>query len=61
VLADEAARARLAAEADRPADRAGPLAPKDPAGLYLLPPGLARYDVRPPCGRDAGCSMRIPG
>ncbi len=47
VLADEAARARLVAEADRPADPAGPLAPKDPASLFLLPPGVARYDVRP--------------
>jgi N-acyl-D-amino-acid deacylase len=47
VLADEAARAKLVAEADLPADPAGPLAPKDPGGLYLLPPGVARYDVRP--------------
>lgn len=48
-LADDGARGRLAAQADRAdqADLAGPLAPKDPARLYLLPPGLARYDVRP--------------
>ena len=46
-LADEEVRRRLVAEADQPADLAGPLAPKDPAKLYLLPPGVARYDVRP--------------
>ncbi|OLT33887.1 amidohydrolase [Actinomadura sp. CNU-125] len=46
-LADPAARARLAAEAERPADLSGPLAPKDPAKMYLLPPGPAGYDVSP--------------
>jgi N-acyl-D-amino-acid deacylase len=45
-LADDAARGRLVAQADQ-ADLPGPLAPKDPARLYLLPPGVARYDVRP--------------
>ncbi|WP_426574453.1 N-acyl-D-amino-acid deacylase family protein [Aquihabitans sp. McL0605] len=44
-LADADLRARLVHEADQPADLSGPLAPKDPAKLYLLPPGIARYDV----------------
>jgi N-acyl-D-amino-acid deacylase len=44
-LADDAARGRLVAQADQ-ADLPGPLAPKDPAKLYLLPPGVAGYDVR---------------
>ena len=44
-LADDGLRARLAAEADTPVEAKGPLAPKDPAKLYLLPPGQARYDV----------------
>jgi N-acyl-D-aspartate/D-glutamate deacylase len=46
-LADDAARGRLVEEAGHPADLSGPAAPKDPAKLYLLPPGVARYDVRP--------------
>jgi N-acyl-D-amino-acid deacylase len=46
-LADDAARRRLVEEAGHPADLSGPAAPKDPAKLYLLPPGVARYDVRP--------------
>jgi N-acyl-D-amino-acid deacylase len=46
-LADEDLRHRLAAEAEQPSGVSGPLAPKDPAKLYLLPPGLATYDVRP--------------
>jgi N-acyl-D-amino-acid deacylase len=46
-LADAAVRHRLADQDSQPADPAGPLAPKDPARLYLLPPGVARYDVRP--------------
>ena len=46
-MADDAARRRLVEQADQPAEPAGPLAPKDPAKLYLLPPGVARYDVRP--------------
>ncbi|HEX4089653.1 MAG TPA: amidohydrolase family protein [Trebonia sp.] len=45
-LADEALRARLATEAEQIV-LSGPLAPKDPAKLYLMPPGEARYDVRP--------------
>jgi N-acyl-D-amino-acid deacylase len=45
-LSDPGLRGRLADES-RPADLSGPLAPKDPAKLYLLPPGAARYDVRP--------------
>jgi N-acyl-D-aspartate/D-glutamate deacylase len=47
VLAGDASRRRLVAEADQGAGLPGPLAPKDPARLYLLPPGVARYDVRP--------------
>lgn len=46
-LADESLRRRLVEEAERPVAASGPLAPKDPAKLYLLPPGVARYDVRP--------------
>lgn len=45
-LRDDAFRARLVAEAENPVGLSGPLAPKDPAKLYLLPPGEARYDVR---------------
>ena len=44
-LRDADLRARLIAEADQPAELSGPLAPKDPAKLYLLPPGVAAYDV----------------
>ncbi|HEY8527678.1 MAG TPA: amidohydrolase family protein [Acidimicrobiales bacterium] len=46
-LDDEVLVHRLVAEADRPRELSGPLAPKDPAKLYLLPPGPARYDVAP--------------
>ena len=49
-LADGALRSRLTGQADatgQPAGLSGPLAPKDPAKLYLLPPGVAHYDVRP--------------
>jgi N-acyl-D-aspartate/D-glutamate deacylase len=49
-LRDPSARAALIAEADgwgNPAAASGPLAPKDPAKLFLLPPGEARYDVSP--------------
>ncbi|MBL7496807.1 amidohydrolase family protein [Frankia sp. CNm7] len=46
-IGDPATRARLVAAADEPTNSAGPLAPKDPARLYLLPPGPAGYDVRP--------------
>ena len=46
-LAGEAWRDRLVHEADQPRSLSGPLAPKDPAKLYLLPPGRARYDVGP--------------
>jgi N-acyl-D-amino-acid deacylase len=44
-LSDADLRARLMAEADLPAELSGPLAPKDPAKLYQLPPGVAAYDV----------------
>jgi N-acyl-D-aspartate/D-glutamate deacylase len=44
-LRDESVRRRLTEEATQPATTLGPLAPKDPAKLYLLPPGQARYDV----------------
>ena len=47
-LSDENLRRRLGDEAATARDsQHGPLAPKDPAKLYLLPPGEARYDVRP--------------
>ncbi len=46
-LADEALRRTLAQQADASAGQSGPLAPKDPAKLFLLPPGVAHYDVRP--------------
>ena len=47
-LGDVDLRRRLADEAATARDsQHGPLAPKDPAKLYLLPPGEARYDVRP--------------
>ncbi|SEG83738.1 N-acyl-D-aspartate/D-glutamate deacylase [Thermomonospora echinospora] len=44
-LSDEATRARLIEEAERPSTLSGPLAPKDPAKIYLMPPGSADYDV----------------
>jgi len=44
-LADDDLRRRLVDEADQPVQGGGPLAPKDPAKLYLLPPGHAGYDV----------------
>jgi N-acyl-D-aspartate/D-glutamate deacylase len=44
-LEDETVRARLVTEAEQPVDQSGPLAPKDPAKIYLLPPGSAAYDV----------------
>jgi hypothetical protein len=47
VLDDAAAVDRLCGEGDQPGAISGPLAPKDPAKLYLLPPGTATYDVRP--------------
>jgi N-acyl-D-aspartate/D-glutamate deacylase len=46
-LADEDFSSRLAQEAEQPSGLSGPLAPKDPAKMYLLPPGTATYDVRP--------------
>jgi N-acyl-D-aspartate/D-glutamate deacylase len=46
-LADDGLRGRLAEQADQSEGQSGPLAPKDPAKLYLLPPGVARYNVRP--------------
>jgi N-acyl-D-aspartate/D-glutamate deacylase len=48
-LAHHANRAALIEEAEGPAaTQGGPLAaPKDPAKLFLLPPGEARYDVSP--------------
>jgi N-acyl-D-aspartate/D-glutamate deacylase len=44
-LTDPALRARLVAEAERPIEASGPLAPKDPAKMYLMPPGPVAYDV----------------
>lgn len=46
-LDDAELLARLGAEAEQPSALSGPLAPKDPGKLYLLPPGTATYDVRP--------------
>lgn len=46
-LADASTRSALIAEAEQPAVQSGPLAPKDPAKIFLLPPGEARYDVSP--------------
>ena len=46
-LADPDLRRVLIEEADRPSEASGPLAPKDPAKIYLLPPGPATYDVGP--------------
>jgi N-acyl-D-amino-acid deacylase len=43
-LDDEDLGRRLVADAEQTV-LSGPLAPKDPAKLYLLPPGEARYDV----------------
>jgi N-acyl-D-amino-acid deacylase len=45
LILDPAARGRLVAEDGSLAAASGPLAPKDPAKLFLLPPGEARYDV----------------
>lgn len=46
-LDDLRLRERLGTEAEQPSGLSGPLAPKDPAKLYLLQPGEAKYDVRP--------------
>ncbi|WP_018501702.1 N-acyl-D-amino-acid deacylase family protein [Parafrankia discariae] len=46
-LRDAEVRRALVEEAENPVELSGPLAPKDPAKLYLLPPGPARYDVDP--------------
>lgn len=45
LLARGDVRDRLIAEAELPSQASGPLAPKDPAKMYLLPPGSAAYDV----------------
>ncbi|HUN32474.1 MAG TPA: amidohydrolase family protein [Trebonia sp.] len=47
LLLDPAACGQLIADAESSAGGSGPLAPKDPAALFLLPPGEARYDVSP--------------
>ncbi|MBL7488211.1 amidohydrolase family protein [Frankia sp. AgB1.9] len=57
-IADDSVRARLVAAADEPANLAGPLAPKDPARLYLLRPGPAGYDVRPENSLAADAARR---
>lgn len=44
-LADESVRRRLVEEAEQPVEAKGPLAPKDPAKMYLMSPGSADYDV----------------
>jgi N-acyl-D-aspartate/D-glutamate deacylase len=45
-IKDESFRRKLVDAAAAPSEERGPLAPKDPAKLYLLPPGPAVYDVR---------------
>lgn len=45
MLDDAATVAALVDAASEPANLSGPLAPQDPARLYLLPPGNAQYDV----------------
>ena len=57
-LKDPAVRERLVAEAEQPVEQSGPLAPKDPAKLYLLPPGVAGYDVSPPNSLAAEAKRR---
>ena len=47
LLARSEIRDRLVAAAEQPSQASGPLAPKDPAKMYLLPPGSAAYDVGP--------------
>jgi N-acyl-D-amino-acid deacylase len=46
-LGDPVQRRILIEQADQPSNLSGPLAPKTPAKLYLMPPGVAEYDVRP--------------
>jgi N-acyl-D-aspartate/D-glutamate deacylase len=48
VLDDEHRRERLIAEADVTSERAEFTTPRDPAQLFVMPPGPARYDL----GRD---------
>jgi N-acyl-D-aspartate/D-glutamate deacylase len=45
-LRAEPVRQRLIEAGERPVEMSGPLAPKDPAKMYLMPPGSADYDVR---------------
>jgi N-acyl-D-aspartate/D-glutamate deacylase len=44
-IKDESFRKVLIDAASAPSEERGPLAPKDPSKLYLLPPGPAVYDV----------------
>lgn len=44
-LADPERFAALVAAAEAPSEMRGPLAPKDPAAMFLLHPGAARYDI----------------
>lgn len=44
-LKDPSTRQRLVDDAETPRELHGALAPKDPAKMYLLPPGVATYDV----------------
>ncbi|TDC70716.1 amidohydrolase [Actinomadura sp. GC306] len=60
-LEDASVRRRLIEEAERPDDRSGPLAPTDPAKLYLLPPGPADYDVSPDNSLAAEAARRGTG
>lgn len=60
-LAEEGTRARLVEEAGRPSKLSGPLAPKDPAKIYLMPPGSADYDVSPENSLAAEAARRGTG
>ncbi|MFA1546238.1 amidohydrolase family protein [Actinomadura chokoriensis] len=60
-LSDASVRRRLIEEAERPVEASGPLAPKDPAKLYLMPPGSADYDVRPDNSLAAEAARRGTG
>jgi N-acyl-D-aspartate/D-glutamate deacylase len=46
-IRDATTREALVNDALNPVELSGPLAPKDPAKMYLMPPGSAEYDVRP--------------
>ncbi len=47
MLRDDSTIERLATAAEDPGELSGPLAPKDPSTMFLLPAGPARYDTSP--------------